>query len=313
MKVLVTGATGFVGGPVCAGLAASGFQVFGAVRRPSALPPGVQPVSGPDLGPEADWSRTLAGMEAVVHLAARAHVMAETEADPLALFRRVNRDGTLRLAAQAAEAGVRRLVFVSSVKVNGEASIPGRPFRADDPPAPRDPYGISKAEAEAGLAELAARTGLEVAVIRPPLIHGPGVKGNLASLMRAISRGLPLPLGAIDNRRSLLGVANLADLVRLCLTHPDAAGGTFLAGDGEDVSSPELVRLMAAAMGRRAVLLPVPVGMMRLGLGLLGRAAVLDRLAGWLQVDDRPTRERLGWSPPLSLEAGLAAMAGGRP
>lgn len=310
MKVLVTGASGFVGNTFCAALSRAGREVTAGLRQAPSAAMVWRPA--PDLGPDADWTAALAGQDAVVHLAARAHVMAETEADPLTLFRRVNRDGTLRLAEQAATAGIRRFIFVSSIKVNGEATRPGQPFRADDAPAPLDPYGVSKAEAEAGLAGLAARTGLELVVIRPPLIHGPGVKGNLATLMKAVARGLPLPLGCIDNRRALLGVDNLADLIGLCLTHPGAPGGTFLARDDREVSSPDLVRLMGAAMNRSARILPVPAAILRLGCGLLGRATAFDRLAGWLQVDDGPTRQRLGWTPPLTLEAGLAVMAAGR-
>lgn len=311
MKVLVTGATGFLGGAVCRALATAGHELRAAVRRAAPLPAGVVAVPGADLGPEADWAPALEGCEAVVHLAARAHVMNDTEADPLALFRRVNRDGALRLGEQAAAAGLKRMVFVSTIKVNGEATVPGRPFRADDTPRPVDPYGRAKAEAEEALAALSARTGLEVTVVRPTLVHGPGAKGNLAVLMGAIRKGLPLPLGAVDNRRSLVGAANLAELLTLCLVHPAAAGQVFLASDGESVSTARLIRGIAAAMGRPARLLPVPPALLALGGRVLGKGAAVDRLLGSLEVDDGPTRRLLGWSPTRSLQEGLLEMVAG--
>lgn len=305
MRVMVTGATGFVGGPVCRTLLARGHRVVAAMRRDIDLP-GIETHRVDALGPETDWSAALAGCDAVIHLAARAHVMAESEADPLAVFRKANRDGTSRLAEQAAAAGIRRFVFVSSIKVNGEATPRDRPFRADDPPAPVDPYGIAKAEAEAALAAIASRTGMSASIIRPPLVHGPGAKGNLAAMMRILAKGWPLPLAMIDNRRSLVGAANLADVVAFVLEH--GAAGTFLVRDGEDVSTPDLLRRVAAGMGRRALLLPVPPALLRAGGALLGKRAAIDRLLGSLVVDDSPLRA-LGWAPPVSLDAGLAAMA----
>ena len=306
MRVLVTGASGFVGGPVCRALAAAGHEVVGAVRPGSPPPPGIETRPIGDLGPDTDWSAALAGIGAVVHLAARAHVMAETEADPLAVFRRVNRDGTLGLGRQAAAAGIRRLIFLSSVKVNGESAPPEQPFRGDDPPRPQDAYGIAKAEAEAGLRQ---QDGLDLTILRPPLVHGPGVKGNLQRLMAGLRRGLPLPLGSLANRRSLIGVANLADAIRFCLETPASIGQTLLLRDGEDVSSPELIRRLAAAMGVPARLLPVPLPLLRLGGRLTGRSAAIERLTGSLVVDDRPLRE-LGWRPVCDLDQGLRAMAG---
>lgn len=308
-RILVTGAGGFLGGPVCRALVASGHQVQGAVRRADvSLPAGVAAIPGPDLGADADWQDALVGVEAVVHLAARAHVMDESAADPLALFRSINRDGTLALARQAAHAGVRRFLFISSIKVNGEATPIDRPFTAMDAPGPQDAYGLSKAEAEEGLARLAAATGLECVVLRPPLVHGPKVKGNLALLLRLVASGLPLPLGAIGNRRSLVGAANLADAIRFLLECPVAAGGTFLIRDGEDVSTPELLRRLGLALGRRPWLVPVPPALLGAGLRLVGRGAMMERLAGSLVVDDAPLRA-LGWAPPQSLDQGLAAMA----
>lgn len=307
MNILVTGATGFVGGPTCRRLLAGGHRVVAAVRRADpALPARIEIRRVAALGPDTDWRAALDGVEAVIHLAARAHVMAEHSADPVALFRRVNGDGTLCLAAQAAAAGVKRFVFVSSVKVNGEATPIDRPFRADDEPAPADAYGISKAEAEAGLAEIASSTGLSLAVIRPPLVHGPGTKGNLALLLKAIRLGLPLPLGAIRNRRSLIGVDNLADALAFLVAHP--AEGCFLIRDGDDVSTPELVRALAQVAGRPPRLVPVPPPLLRLVAAGLGRSALYQRLAGSLAVDDSPLRQ-LGWAPPFTLAEGLARVA----
>ncbi|MEW5727599.1 MAG: NAD-dependent epimerase/dehydratase family protein [Pseudomonadota bacterium] len=305
MRVLVTGGGGFVGPAVCEALAARGHQPVAALRRPV---PGFrfEIVPSPDLGPEADWSTALAGCEAVIHLAGRAHVMKDAEPDPLAVFRRVNTEGTLRLARQAAQLGVRRLIFVSSIKVNGEATPPDRPFTADDAPAPLDPYGISKAEAEAGLAD----AGLDTVVVRPPLVHGPGAKGNLATLMAVLRRGIPLPLGAIDNRRSLVGVANLGDALAFLADHPGAAGRTFLIRDGDDVSTPQLLRLLGVLLGRPARLFSVPVPLLRLAGMLAARRAAVARLTGSLVVEDEPLR-RLGWTPPHSLADGLAAMVRG--
>ena len=310
MRVLVTGATGFVGGPVCRRLADSGWAVAGAIRRPAAMPPGIAARVVGDIGPETNWREALAGIDAVVHLTARAHVMRDTESDPLAVFRRINRDATLRLAEECVRAGVPRLLFASSIKVNGEATPPGRPFRAEDAPRPVDAYGIAKAEAEEGLARIAAATSLGVTVIRPPLVHGPGAKGNLAALMAALRRRLPLPLGRIANRRSLIGVGNLAEAVRFCLADTRTVGATYLVRDGEDVSTPELIRRLGAALDAPARLLPVPVAALRLAGTLAGKGAAVDRLAGSLVVDDAPLRA-LGWSPPLGLDAGLAAMAAG--
>lgn len=307
MKVVVTGASGFVGNPVCRALVDAGMTVVGTVRRPLDPVPGATLAAVGDLGPDTDWAPALKGADAVVHLAARAHVMGETEADPLTVFRRVNRDGAVRLAEQAAVAGVRRLVFISSIKVNGEVTPPDRPFTAATA-APVDPYGIAKWEAEQALAAVAARTRLELVVIRPPLVHGPGAKGNLAAMMRVVDAGWPLPLGAIANRRSLVGVHNLADAIRFCLITPEAAGKTLLVRDGTDVSTPELIAALAALLGRRARLLPVPPALLRLAGLLTGKSAAVSRLTGSLVVDDTPLRA-LGWQPRETLAQGLAAMA----
>lgn len=309
MRVLVTGASGFVGGPLCHRLLAAGHQVVAAVRRDDAfLPMEVEARRVAELGPDTDWRGALKGCDAVIHLAARAHVMKDKGTDRLALFRRINRDGTVRLAEQAVSSGVGRFVFVSSIKVNGESTPMDRPFHGDDAPAPVDPYGLSKAEAEAELAGIATRTGLSLAVVRPPLVHGPGAKGNLATLMRVLAKGIPLPLGAIHNRRSLVGVENLADALAFLVTQE--AQGRFLIRDGEDISTPELIRRLAEGLGRSAYLLPVPVALLRLSGAMLGKAAAVDRLTGSLVVDDTPLRA-LGWVPPVSLAEGLLAVAAG--
>jgi nucleoside-diphosphate-sugar epimerase len=303
----LTGATGFVGRSVVPRLRRDGHAVRALVRDATRTPVGTVGVTG-DLERTAEWAGALAGCDTVVHLAARVHVMHEGAADPLRRFREVNRDATLGLAEAAAGAGVRRFLFVSSIKVNGEATH-GRPFRADDPPAPADPYGISKLEAEEGLRTVAARTGLEVVVIRPPLVHGPGAGGNLRRLLGLIARGIPLPLGAIANRRTMVGVENLSDLIAVAATSPDAAGGTFLAGDSESVSTPELVRLLGAGLGRAPRIFPVPVSLLRLGGALIGRGDDMARLTGSLEVDVSGTRTRLRWSPPRTLVEGLTQMA----
>ena len=308
MRVLVTGANGFVGRALGRELLRRGRRVRAAVRRDAGLPDGCEARVVGDLGPDTDWSAALDGVDAVAHLAARVHVMRDRAADPLAAFRRTNVDGTLRLARSAAAAGVRRLVFLSSVKVLGEAT-PDGPFTDSSPANPQDPYGVSKREVETGLSELAARSGMEVAILRPPLVYGPGVKGNFLSLLRLIERGVPLPLAAIANRRSLLYLGNLVDAVDLCLSHDGAAGRTFLIRDGEDLSSAELVRRLAAALDRRAPLFPLPEGVLRLAAGCIGRRAAAQRLLGSLTVDDRRIRSELDWQPPFTVDQGLAETA----
>jgi nucleoside-diphosphate-sugar epimerase len=304
-SVLVTGASGFVGRALVERLPAAGVSTLAAVRGSAVLPAGARRVPAPNLGPDADWRAALDGADCVVHLAARVHVMRDDAADPLAEFRRVNVDGTLALARQAAAAGVRRFVLVSSVKVNGEATAPGRPFTADTAPAPTDAYGVSKWEAEQALLALSANTGMEVVIVRPVLVYGPGVMANFRTLMAWLARGWPLPLGAIHNRRSLLALDNLVDLLITCLDHPAAAGQTFLASDGEDLSTTELLHRLGAALGKPARLLPVPAAWLAGVAGLLGRAAVAQRLCGSLQVDIGKTRELLGWAPPVTVDAAL--------
>ena len=306
--ILVTGATGFVGSALVMRLAADPDckGVVAAVRRKADLrPEGVRQVQVGDLLPTTDWGMALQGIDAVVHCAARVHVMRDDATDPLQAYREVNVNGTLNLARQAAQAGVVRFVFVSSIKVNGEATQPGRPFTADDVPAPLDPYGVSKLEAEQGLRDIEAQTGMEVVIVRPPLVYGPGVKANFESMMRWVALGIPLPLGTINNSRSMVALGNLVDLLVTCLKHPASAGHTFLVSDGQDVSTTELLRRTANAMGKKALLLPVPASVLELGASLLGKRAVAQRLCGSLQVDIEKTRRLLGWSPPLTLDQGL--------
>ena len=310
-RLLITGANGFVGRALCAEAARQNFVVHAATRSTCDLPCADVCRAVGLMDGAADWATALLGVDLVVHLAARVHVMSDTAVNPLNEFRHVNVQGTLNLARQAAAAGVRRFVFISSIKVNGEATQPGRPFTAGDTPAPLDPYGISKMEAEQGLRDVAAQTGMKVVIIRPPLVYGPGVKANFAAMMRWLRRGAPMPLGAIHNQRSLVALDNLVDLILTCATHPAAANQTFLVSDGEDVSTTELLRRMGKAMQRPAHLIPVPAGFLQGAATLLGKREVAQRLCGSLQVDIQKTRQLLGWNPPLSLDQGLKKAAQG--
>lgn len=304
-RVLVTGASGFVGRALVARLAEAATPVRAALRHvPSANMHGVEVAQVGDIHATTDWRSTLDGVDAVVHCAARVHVMRETATDPLAAFRDVNVAGTMQLARQARASGVRRFVFISSIGVNG-AETTGRPFTTEDAPLPHSPYAQSKHEAEVALRELAQRTGLEVAIIRPPLVFGPGAPGNFERLMQALHRGMPLPFGAVHNQRSFVALGNLTSLVHVCLNHPQAANQTFLVSDGEDISTTELLRRMAHGLGRQARLIPVPIGAIRALAGLLGKADFAQRLCGSLQVDISKTRALLGWAPPLSLADAL--------
>ena len=309
VKVLVTGATGFVGHTLCGHLTQHGHEVRRAVRaaRGTSGPSTAAIVAVGDIGPSTDWTASVDGMAAVVHLAARVHRLEDTAADALAEYRRINVEGTRSLAIAALRAGVRRLVFLSSAKVNGERSV--QPFRELDAPHAEDAYAVSKLEAEEALKQTLAAGQTQWTILRPPLVYGPGVRANFLRLMRAVAGGVPLPLGAIDNRRSLLYVGNLVDAIRVCLSHPGAAEQVFLLSDGEDVSTPELVRRLAAALQVRPRLLRVPVPLLRLAGRLTGRVAGVERLTGSLQVDSSRIRAALGWTPPCSLDQGLAETA----
>jgi UDP-4-keto-D-QuiNAc 4-reductase len=310
-RVLVTGASGFLGQALVGRLAADQRRVVAASRREASLAPqqGVEFAQSPELGPDADWAGALRDVDLVIHAAARVHVMRDRAPDPLAEMRRVNLDGTVRLARQAVSAGVRRFIFLSSIKVNGEATAAGQPFTERSIPAPVDPYGQSKLEAEQALQALAATSGMELVIIRPVLVYGPGVKGNFRAMVSAIQRGLPLPVGAIDNRRSLVAVDNLADLIVTCLDHTGAAGETFLVSDGEDLSTPELFRRCARALGRPSRLVPVPVALLRVLGKLAGKGGTISRLTGNLQVEIGHAAAKLGWRPNTPVDVGLRRMA----
>lgn len=306
MNVLLTGGSGFVGSQVAKRLLDDGQGVTAAVRDAGRkLDARLQCWKFEELTADQKWRPVLKGKDLVIHCAARVHVMNDTFVYPLTEFRKANVDGTLALARQAAEAGVRRFIFISSIKVNGEGTSLGLPYRADDVSAPQDFYGISKLEAEQGLMQLAADTGIEVVIVRPPLVYGPGVKGNFATMIKLVEKGFPLPLGAIHNKRSLVGIDNLVDLIIRCSDHPAAANQIFLAGDGEDLSTTELLRSVGNAMGKPARLIPVPAGLLQSGATLLGRKAMAQRLLGSLQVDISKTCELLDWKPPYTVEEGL--------
>lgn len=307
-KVLVTGASGFIGRALVGALEASRCNVIGAMRRPVDAR---WAVPSPFLGGDVDWRAQLQGRTVVVHAAGRAHVLNDRVADPLSEFRRVNVAGTLQLAEQAAAMGVRRFIFLSSIGVNGASTAPGSSFSEVDEPKPHNAYALSKWEAEQGLLRMVAEINMEVVVIRPPLVYGANAPGNFGSLMRWLQRGLPLPLGAIHNQRSLVALDNLVDLIVTCITHPAAANQTFFVSDGEDVSTTELLRRMGKAMGHPARLVPVPAGLLKLVATMLGKRDMAQRLCGSLQVDIEKTRRLLDWTPPLSLDQGLKKAAEG--
>lgn len=309
MRVLITGVNGFIGSALKRHCLEAGYTVYGSARQAG----GEALIGSGDIHGHTEWGPALKDIEAVVHLAARVHIMKDSAADPLAAFREVNTAGTLNLARQAAATGVRRFVFVSSIKVNGEYTSPGYPFRHDDPACPLDSYGISKKEAEDGLKEIAIATGMEVVIIRPSLVYGPGVKANFAALGHWIERRLPLPFGHLtQNRRSLVSLTNLVSLLGTCLTHPRASGQTFLVSDGHDVSTRELVERMASSMGRSPRLISMPPAVLLAAGRVTGRVATVERLVQSLQIDLEHTREMLGWSPVQTIEAAFAEWAQSR-
>lgn len=305
-SVAITGFTGFVGRRLATRLLSEGHEITGVVRRPISPPElPLRVVNVGAIGAATDWRNTLAGIDVVIHLAARTHAVHEQDGGDIHEYRSINVDGTARLAEAAAASGVRRFIFLSSIKVNGNQTLRSRPFVSGDRPAPQDPYGVSKWEAERLLAQVAAETGLEPVVIRPPLVYGPSAKGNFARLCQVLGRGVPLPLGAVDNRRSLVALDNLVDLIARCVADAAAPGQTFLVSDGEDVSTPELIRRTAQAMGVKARLLPIPPNLLHVAGRLIGRGAEVSRLVSSLQVDIKETRDKLKWTPPITLNEGL--------
>ncbi|MDB4700232.1 SDR family oxidoreductase [Akkermansiaceae bacterium] len=341
MKVLVTGPSGFVGRKVCKRLLADEIDVRGAWRKTSPLADGYESVVVGNIDGSTDWSNALKGIDAVVHLAARVHIMDDTAADPVAAFREVNVDGTGRLAEEAAKSGVKRFVFISSIKVNGEVTLQSSDRRSEggsqtsevsgerrraknqevspenssagfsesDQPCPQDPYGQSKYEAEVTLRKIEASTGMEVVILRPPLLYGPGVKANLLKLIHWVDKGIPLPLGGIQNKRSLLSLTNFADVISKCLIDPRAGGRTFTVCDGDDISSAELVERVAKALGKAPRLITVPEWLMKCAGKLTGNSEQVQRLCSSLQVDSSHVRERLDWKPPVTMDEELGKVA----
>jgi nucleoside-diphosphate-sugar epimerase len=310
VTILVTGANGFVGTSLCERLNREALP-FRAVSRNNHQ---TQRHSGAftigDIDGQTDWRDALQSMQLVVHLAARVHIMRDSSSDPLSDFRRVNVEGAAQLARQAADHGVRRLVFVSSIKVNGESTLVGRPFNPDDTPSPKDPYGVSKNEAEQLLRRIAAETGMEIVIIRSPLVYGPSVMANFGLMMRCLAQGIPLPLaGVTENRRSMVALDNLVDLIVTCLEHPAAANQTFLVSDGEDLSTADLLKRVGEAQGTPARLFHIPLAALKLGANLVGQQSIYQRLCGSLQVDIIKTQQLLDWTPPISVDEGLRRAA----
>ena len=308
-KVLITGATGFVGKALCERLIRDKYQVVAAIRKSSnlnALSIEICNISVDDISVNTDWKVGLKDVKSVVHLAARVHVMNDTVSDPLYEFRKTNFEGTMQLAKGCVKAGVKRFVYLSTIKVHGEESFHGQPFTENDTTTQiKDPYGISKQETESALLDLSKKSGMEVVIIRPPLVYGPGVKANFFNMMKWLYRGVPLPFGSIKNKRSLIGLDNLVDLIVTCMEHPSAANQIFLASDGEDLSTTELLKRVSAAMNKSSRLLPVPQKLIEFSLKFIGKDDLSRRLCGSLQVDISKARKLLNWSPSTSVDHGI--------
>lgn len=308
VTVLITGASGFIGSALIAKLQKNGQLPVRACYRFGGIPDDAEGnfATVDSIDGLTNWREALVGVDSIIHAAARVHVMRDSSTDPLYEFRRVNTEGTLNLARQAVSAGVKRFVFVSSVKVNGGSTCIGQPFKPSDPVQPEGAYGISKSEAEQGLRLLASTSGMEVVIVRPPLVYGYGVKANFAALARLVLAGVPLPLASVEgNRRSFVSIENLLDFLLVTLNHPEAANQTFLVSDGEDLSTTELIHRIAIALNRPARLLPVPPFLLRTGANLFGKGDVANRLLGSLQVNIGKNQLLLGWVPPQSIDDGL--------
>lgn len=305
MRVLATGSNGFVGKSLFSALHAKAHDISAPMRAPSDRGASLNSLIVGDINAGTNWVAALDGADAVIHLAARVHIMRDTARDPLAEFRRVNTEGTLNLARQAADAGVRRFIFLSTIGVNGNATQLEVAFKENDASLPHDPYSVSKHEAEVGLRGIARSTGMEVVIIRPTLVYGKNAPGNFGKLTRLVACGMPLPLASIPNRRSLVGIDNLVDFIITCLEHPAAANETFLISDGEDLSTPDLIQRMARAMNRPAHLLPVPKSMLMAAATMLGKHDMAQRLCSSLRVDTWKARTLLAWNPPVSVDEGL--------
>lgn len=309
IRFLVTGGNGFVGRALCDLLIQHGHDVLGTVRRDVTLNSKILSVVIEEINNQTDWSEALEDVEVIIHLAARVHVMHEKSKDPLNEFRSTNVYGTEHLARSAAAHGVRRLVYVSSIKVNGELTVGGHSYTELDVASPQDSYAVSKWEAEQALHRVAKETGLEIVILRPSLVYGVEAKGNFVQLIKALAKGMPLPLASVRNLRSLLYLGNFVDALLQCARHPAAAGQTYLVNDGEDVSTPALLRMLGAAMGHPARLLSCPPVLLRLAGRLFGRLKHIDRLLNSLQVDSSKIRQELDWQPPFTLQQGLQATA----
>lgn len=310
-KILVTGSSGFIGKALCDRLLAKGNEIVAPCRSSENQPVHklFHYVKITGVEDTVDWLPMLSNVDVVVHLASRVHIMSDASKNPLEEYRKVNVNGTLNLAQQAATIGVKRFIYLSSIKVNGEETAPGKPYTADDEAAPIDPYAISKYEAEIELRKIAHKAGMDVVIIRPPLVYGPGVKANFLRMMLLLRRGIPLPFGAIYNVRSLVALENLVDFIILCIEHPAAANQIFLVSDGEDLSTTELLRRLAKALGISARLLPLPTIVLKIGAMLIGKSSIARRLCGSLQVDINKNRELLGWLPPCNVDRALKNVA----
>ena len=304
--VLITGSDGFVGKALCAEMVSRGWKVHASVRsekKIKSLPKEIKVIETGSIDADTDWGKALADVESVIHLAGRVHVTDDSSSDPISKYRTVNTAGTGKLARSAASSGVRRFVFMSTVKVNGEGRA--EPYTEEDIPGPVDPYGISKWEAEEKLKGISRETGMETVIIRAPLIYGPGVKANFLKLMKAVDRGIPMPLAGINNRRSMIYLGNLVDVIIACMTHTEAGQKTYLASDGNDISTPELIRQTAIALGKPARLFYMPLIMLRLAGVITGKSQEIERLTGSLTVDSSLVKKKLNWTPPFTSAMGL--------